>query len=216
MKEKLIHSIGAIARECGFPVEPEAAAESLLLYIEEWRKWNARINLTAEKDAESLIDRHILNSLYYMKGIETPRNILDIGSGGGFPGLPVKAVLPAVPMTLIESNRKRAAFLRQAVRSMGLREMDVLHLRAEQAAGIHSTRYDTVLLRAVGSLEDCLNWSAPFLHPGGRIVIQKEPEAQVPDSVRQNPRLPALTAEIPLAHPSGPRSKLMIFEAGSM
>ncbi len=212
MKDRLIQLIEANTQDSGFPVEPKSAAERLLRFIAEWEKWNARINLTSEKEAALLIDRHIGGSLQYLRGLETPRNILDIGSGGGFPGIPIKAVLPQVPVTLIESHRKRAAFLKQAVRSIGLKEVTVLNVRAEQADAAHRGRYDSVTLRAVGSLADCLRWAAPFLCPGGRMIVQKEPEAGVPETVQSAPGLPALVAEIPLDSPPGPRSKLMVFE----
>lgn len=216
MKKRLLHIIEEICQETGIPVEPERAAGLLLLFIAEWKKWNPKINLTAEKDEDLLIDKHIRASLQYMKGLATPAKILDIGSGGGFPGIPLKAVLPGVSMTLIESNRKRANFLRQVVRKVGLKNVDVLNLRAEDAGADHWGRYDTVMLRAVSSLEDCLQWAVPFLSPEGRVLLQKDPDVEVSEKMRTNPLLPSLVAEIPLPSPATPLSKLMVFGAGSM
>ena len=197
-------------------MKPEEAAGKLLPFIAEWRKWNPRINLTAEKDEIDLIEKHIRGSLQYMRGLETPLNILDIGSGGGFPGIPIKVVLGDISMTLIESNRKRANFLRQVVREMGLQGIRVLNLRAEDAGVEYHGRYDTVLLRAVGTLEDCLEWAAPFLSSGGRVLMQKDPGAVVTKKFQGIPHSPRLVAEIPLLAPGGPLSKLMVFESGFM
>ncbi|MDP6808969.1 MAG: class I SAM-dependent methyltransferase, partial [Desulfobacterales bacterium] len=94
MKKRLINLLSDEKLPLESGVDPEVAAEQLLIYLAEWRRWNAKINLTAETDEHSVIDRHIRDSLQYARAVSPGTRVVDIGSGAGFPGIPLKVVLP--------------------------------------------------------------------------------------------------------------------------
>ena len=108
---------------------PESAAEQLIVYLMEWKRWNAKINLTAERDELSVINKHIYESLQYARVISPTGSLVDIGSGAGFPGIPVKIIRPKLEIVLIESQRKRANFLKAAIRSIELSKIQCVHGR---------------------------------------------------------------------------------------
>lgn len=112
-------------------------------YLDLLLRWNARINLTAVRDPEQIVTRHFGESLFtarhlYPSGWPLATGhwqLIDIGSGPGFPGLPIKIWAPALPTTLLESNQRKATFLREVVRALQLTEVEVLSIRAEAYAG---------------------------------------------------------------------------------
>jgi 16S rRNA (guanine527-N7)-methyltransferase len=118
-------------------------------YLNLLLRWNARINLTAVRDPNNIVTRHIGESLFAAErlfgGREKTGRVIDVGSGAGFPGLPLKLYAPQVRLTLIESNRKKATFLREAVRIMRFTDVEVFAGRAEDYAG-HG---DLITMRAV-------------------------------------------------------------------
>lgn len=142
------------------------------------REGNKRANLTSITDPAEIETRHFLDSLSAalpllerLKAGEAPR-LVDVGSGGGMPGLPLKIVFPAVRLTLVESVNKKADFLRQTVEQLGLQNVEVVAERAEVAARdpAHRDTYDWATARALGSLPVVVELCAPFLLPGGLLV----------------------------------------------
>ena len=152
-------------------VFPELAAENLILYLKEWRKWNAKINLTAECHELSLINKHFYESLQYSQAISNTGLLLDIGSGAGFPGIPIKVVRPSLEVVLIESQRKRANFLKSVIRSIGLSGIRCVHERAEDFSKFQR-KYDFVTLRHVLEPKMSLQLGGKFLRSGGILVLQ--------------------------------------------
>ena len=139
-------------------------------YLDLLLRWNARINLTAVRDPEAMVTRHFGESLFAARLLLAPESkgsAIDLGSGAGFPGLPLKILAPAVALTLIESNQKKAAFLKEAVRALRLTNVDVLAGRAEQC----SATADLVTLRAVERYEQALAVAARMVAPGGRLGL---------------------------------------------
>jgi 16S rRNA (guanine527-N7)-methyltransferase len=122
----------------------------LLIYLELIMKWNARINLTAIRTPEEIVRRHFGESLYVGGHVGTCGTLLDFGSGGGFPGVPIQLVRPDVRVTLAESHNKKAAFLNEVVRNLGL-PTEVWAGRVEAMPG--ERRFDVVTLRAVDHME---------------------------------------------------------------
>jgi 16S rRNA (guanine527-N7)-methyltransferase len=122
----------------------------LLIYLELIMKWNARINLTAIRTQEEIVRRHFGESLYVGGHVGGCGTLLDFGSGGGFPGVPIQLVRPDVRVTLAESHNKKAAFLNEVVRSLGL-PTEVWAGRVE--AMPRERRFDLVALRAVDHME---------------------------------------------------------------
>jgi 16S rRNA (guanine527-N7)-methyltransferase len=164
-------SIDQIARLLK-PYSPEASHElhgKLSAYLDLLLKWNARTNLTAIRDPEQIVQRHFGESLFAGAHLpDTAATLLDFGSGAGFPGLPIQLLRPTLKVTLAESQNKKATFLREAVRTLGL-QTEVWADRVETMA--HERRFDVVALRAVDNMPAALAAAALRVSPGGSLVI---------------------------------------------
>jgi 16S rRNA (guanine527-N7)-methyltransferase len=135
-------------------------------------KWNSRTNLTAIRDPEEMVRRHFGESLFagrmlYPHAESSDETLIDFGSGAGFPGIPIKLLVPALRVTLIESQNKKATFLREVIRALGLKEIQVHIGRAEQS-GITA---NMVTMRAVEKFEESLPVAASMVDPGGRLAL---------------------------------------------
>lgn len=146
----------------GLEAIPELSADTghlcsrLLRYIELIAKWNSTHNLTSVRNPESMITRHMLDSLVILPHVSGP-GIVDVGSGAGFPGIPVALARPEWQVTLVESNQKKAAFLLQAVLELGLPNISVKQGRVEKIK--LENKVDTVVSRAFSSLERFMSLS---------------------------------------------------------
>lgn len=121
----------------------------LATFLELLLKWNARTNLTAIRDPEQIVRRHFGESLFAARHIGPTTSLLDLGSGAGFPGIPIQLLHPELPVTLAESQSKKAAFLREAARTLDL-DSEIWPQRAELLASPRA--FDTVTLRAVDNM----------------------------------------------------------------
>src|ERR1700722_8913522 len=165
-------------------------------YIDILQRWNARINLTAIRDEEEIVPRHFGESLFaaqhlfpgrstlcspvssVLKGFDvaeaqSPKpeaRLADLGSGAGFPGIPIKLWAREVSVTLIESNHKKAIFLREIIRALTLTNINVFPARAEQLAA-SNTLFDVVTVRAVERFTEILPSAATLLAPDGRLAL---------------------------------------------
>ena len=150
----------------------------LATYKRELARWSERIRLVSRGDLARVVELHFVDSLRplpYLPSIVGLR-VLDLGSGAGFPGLVLKIFRPDLRMLLIESSRKKSSFLHHVMRTLGLREATALAMRAEEAAAEndHAGRYGVVLSRALGRLARVIPLSAPFLAPGGALIVFKQ------------------------------------------
>jgi len=140
-------------------------------YLELLLKWNARINLTSVRQPEGIITRHFGESLFAARqlglGDSRKASLVDLGSGAGFPGLPIQLYAPGLSVTLIESNHKKATFLREIARALTLTNVDVFAGRAEDFPGTAAI----VTLRAVEKPERALAAAARLVSPGGRLAL---------------------------------------------
>jgi len=140
-------------------------------YLDLLLKWNSKINLTAVRDPEEIVTRHLGESFFAARRLFPDRDsaatAIDIGSGAGFPGLPLKIWAPALDLSLIEANQKKAVFLREVVRTLSLSQVSVLAQRAEMVP----VRADLVSLRAVERFERALPIVQQLLNSGGRIAL---------------------------------------------
>jgi 16S rRNA (guanine527-N7)-methyltransferase len=146
-------------------------------YEQELLDWNNRFNLTAIRDSEGIRVKHFLDSLSCLLVLKdpTPTRLIDIGTGAGFPGIPLKIVLPNLRLTLVESVGKKADFCRHMVQVLGLDQVEVLQTRAEEL-GLdrnHRERYDWVLARAVAGMPTLAEYLLPLTRIGGAILAQK-------------------------------------------
>ena len=209
----------------GSQSEPSGAAEepaflspsqlqSISTYIDLLSRWNARINLTAIRDPEQIVTRHFGESLFVARALfpgrvdagDSPAHVIDIGSGAGFPGLPIKIWAPGIHLTLIESNQKKATFLREVVRSTKLTNVDVFAGRAEDFPPPGTGRSLTVTLRAVEHFERILTVAASLVPTTGRLAML------IGDSQVQQAQelVPAFTWSLPTVVPLSSRRVLLI------
>src|SRR2546429_7358912 len=151
--------------------------EQFARYRQELLDWNTRINLTAITDPQDVLLKHFLDSLSLLKAYTSPQaRLLDIGSGAGFPGLPLKIACPQWHVTLLEATGKKTLFLRQMVETLQLRNVELIHGRAEELAHkrAHRATFDIVTARAVSALSTLLEYCAPYCRVGGVIVLPKK------------------------------------------
>lgn len=144
-------------------------------YREEVARWSEKMNLTALRTAEEIVREGFLDSLACLRLVPTEASrTLDIGSGAGFPAIPIKLARPSLHLTLVEAARKKATFLRHIVRCLDLQDVRVMRCRAEDLAVDPAEQgvYDLALARAVASLREQVRLAAPFLRPGGLFLAQ--------------------------------------------
>jgi 16S rRNA (guanine527-N7)-methyltransferase len=159
----------------------DSQIDACLVYLVELEKWNRKINLTAIRDEQEIVTKHFIDSFSYLKGFVTAPHmeLLDMGSGAGFPALPIKIAAPDISVTLVESVRKKGAFLRHVIRTLRLERATVLDARIDSLSGEHLTHYDVVTARAFADMETALREGAPFLKPGGVMVLSRGPAESV-------------------------------------
>ena len=139
-------------------------------------KWNRKINLTTLTDPIEVASNHFLDSLVPARFMPPhAAKLLDIGSGGGFPGIPLKVLLPELSVTLIDASRKKVSFLKHVIRTLKLDDIEALQIRAEDLADRLSyvNRFDVIISRALTSLEFFVRLALPLLACGGLIMALK-------------------------------------------
>jgi 16S rRNA (guanine527-N7)-methyltransferase len=146
-------------------------------YASELAAWNERFNLTAITDPAEIEVKHFLDSLSCLLALK-PRagdRMVDVGTGAGFPGLPLKIVLPWLPVTLVEATGKKAEFCRHVVEGLGLESVTVVHARAEDVGQMaeHRQTYHWAMARAVAQLQVLAEYLMPLVRLGGKAIAQK-------------------------------------------
>ena len=186
----------------------ELIASQLVSYLELLVKWNEKINLTSEKTPSEILQRHIFDSLQYARVISPNDDIMDIGSGAGFPGVPLKIVYPSISLTLVESQRKRCSFLEAVVFNLSLQNTRVVNERAEKIST--KPRVGVVILRAVSDIKTCLDLAVSFLVKGGKVVLKKGPEI---NNMAVTPHEEfSLIDDVEVIGFNGKKSSLLVFE----
>lgn len=164
------------SKELGIELS-ERQVKQFLTYLEILRDWNERINLTSLKDPKEIIIAHFLDSLTVSKGIDAidPIRVIDIGTGAGFPGIPLKILRPEISLSLLDSSRKRIEFLKYLSKSLKLKGLEIIWGRAEEYGRKegYQERYDIVLARALARLNILVELGIPFLKIRGLFIIQK-------------------------------------------
>jgi 16S rRNA (guanine527-N7)-methyltransferase len=169
--------LAAGAQALGVPLEP-AQRQSLLALMAELVEWNGRFNLTAITGLADIVDKHLLDSLAVLPHLRGLR-IADIGSGAGFPGLPLAIANPGRRYTLVESTGKKAGFLHHVVEKLALTNVEIVHGRAEALKP--RTAFDGAISRALGPIEEFVRVAGPLLARDGRLYAMKGrvPEAEL-------------------------------------
>lgn len=150
--------------------------KSFLKLLELLKKWNKKINLTSITEDKDIVARHFLDSLSCVLSgkIKSSAKVVDIGSGAGFPGIPIKIAQPDIDLVLLDSLGKRVQFLIEVVKELDLKKTEVLHSRVEDfARGGARGAFDIALARAVGPLPVLLEYGLPLLREGGYLIVQK-------------------------------------------
>lgn len=167
----------------------DATTERFRRYRELLIEWGSRTNLTAVKAPEAIVEQLFIRSFRIAvqaggsvttAGWFDGRRIIDIGTGAGIPGLPLKLILPEADVTLLEANRKKCDFIEHVIKELGLEGVDVINERAETAAHFHDhrERYDLATARGVAKLSVLAEYTLPFLKQGGIAVLPKGPDAE--------------------------------------
>ncbi|MGB2602728.1 MAG: 16S rRNA (guanine(527)-N(7))-methyltransferase RsmG, partial [Candidatus Sulfotelmatobacter sp.] len=199
--------------------------QNISTYIDILLRWNARINLTAIRNEEEMVTRHFGESLFVARHLfpdaarqgKTENNssassacsavqgfvrLADLGSGAGFPGRPIKLWAPDIALTLIESNHKKATFLREVVRALALTEIDILNVRAETV----TRTFDVVTFRAVEGFADALRAAHILLAPAGRLACLIS-SSQLPTA---QSALPDINWHAPIPIPNSQSRQLLV------
>lgn len=157
-----------------------AQEERLLLFLDELLRWNQSINLTAITDRGEAMIKHLVDSLTLLPLLRGDETLLDMGSGGGLPGLPLKIVLPQLQLTSVDAVAKKISFQKHIIRSFALTGAVARHGRLEELGQepLLAGQFELVVARAFASLPDCIRLGRPFLRPGGSLLAMKGPEGE--------------------------------------
>ena len=144
-------------------------------HARELMRWNKTFNITAITDPRDIALKHYLDSLPAARHIPPDATLLDIGSGGGFPGIPLKILMPALTVTLIDASRKKVNFLKHVIRTLKLEHTEAIHGRVEHLANdpCCRQRFDAIISRALSALPAYIRLAQPLLAAGGMIIALK-------------------------------------------
>jgi 16S rRNA (guanine527-N7)-methyltransferase len=148
-----------------------AQQEQLLDYLGLMFKWNSVYNLTSLRDPMQMVTHHLLDSLAAVPAFAGARNVLDVGAGGGLPGIVLAIVRPDMKVSMIDTVHKKTAFLTQVKAQLGLSNVTIYTMRVEQLEV--GDKFDVITSRAFADLSDFVNWSSHLLAAGGRYIALK-------------------------------------------
>lgn len=166
--------LSELLTSCGLDVDAELIP-LLERLVDELLRWNPRRNLTAITSRDEVLEKHLVDSLSLLPFARQASRLLDIGSGAGFPALPLKIVCPELEIVSVDAVGKKIDFQRHVARTLGLKGFTPRHARVEVLTEEHG-RFDLITARALCSLADLVALAEPFLSPGGRLVAMKGPE----------------------------------------
>lgn len=181
LREKLQKGIGKL----GIAL-PAGSEEKLLAYVAMLVKWNAAYNLTAVRDPEQMVVKHLLDSLSILPHVQG-KTLIDVGTGGGLPGFVLAVTKPELQVTLLDSNGKKIRFLRQAIAELDVPNAVAVQSRVEDFA----ERFDVVTSRAFATLADMVDGSEQLLNAGGEFLAMK--------GIRPDEEIAALPASVAVA-----------------
>ena len=153
---------------------------AFMTFLRELKAWNKKINLTSIDKDEDIIVRHFLDSLTVCRFLGGTERVLDIGSGAGFPGLPIKIAMPDTDVVLLDTVTRKVHFIRHIIRTLGLQAtggVEAVSARVEEASIVerYGASFDCVVSRAFSELKNFVAVGLPYLKPGGRLIAMKGP-----------------------------------------
>lgn len=154
--------------------------EEFYCYMKSLIEWNKKMNLTAIIEPKEIIMKHFIDSLTINKYIKEANTIIDVGTGAGFPGIPIKIVSPDKKITLLDSLNKRIVFLENVIEELQLNKIETIHDRAEEMGRNENYReqYEVSVSRAVAPLNVLVEYLIPFVKVGGRSICMKGPKIE--------------------------------------
>ncbi|MFZ3072820.1 MAG: 16S rRNA (guanine(527)-N(7))-methyltransferase RsmG, partial [Thermodesulfobacteriota bacterium] len=165
-QHKIVDMLVAGAKELSIEMR-EGEERAFLIYLEELKKWNEKINLTSLRSDRDIAVKHFLDSLTVARFLKDAgvSSLLDIGSGGGFPGIPIKIVMPELKVTLLEAIGKKVIFLKHIIRTLGLNNIEAIKGRAEDedVIKLYGNSFDCVISRALSSIKDYIGLAEPYI-----------------------------------------------------
>ncbi len=207
------------AAEIGAPLTETQIGE-FGVFLAELQKWNKKLNLTSLKNEIEIVVKHFLDSITPLAHISMGSFIMDIGSGAGLPGIPMKITRPDLRLLLLESRGKKVTFLNNVIRLLKLKNARTLQQRAESKTfqDIMGGHLDVVIARAFGEMENIMDIGAPYLKQGGKLIVMKGPrwkEQSHPKNYQSGTdrliRREVVELELPAL---GDRRALLIYEKG--
>jgi 16S rRNA (guanine527-N7)-methyltransferase len=180
MDNSLSENLSKGAAEIGVCLGPPELA-LFAAYHREILLWNRRINLISDRSSQEIVIRHFLDSLTPAPFLDRPKGaLIDLGSGGGFPGIPLRIALPGLRVTLVEASRKKSSFLSHIVRTLCLGGVQVVRERIEvlTAGETLAGSFDMLISRAAFKLPELVRLASFFLKPGGQLIAMKGADLQ--------------------------------------
>lgn len=172
MNERAKEHLARGAAELGLSLTSHELGK-LYAFAAELKKWSRKINLTAIRTDEDIAVKHFLDSLTLRRVVGARGHLLDIGSGAGFPCIPLKIVCHDLRVTSVDAVEKKVLFQRHAARVLGLHGFEALHARGEELAAHHAGSFDWVVSRAFSDIPTFVRIALPLIRPDGRIVAMK-------------------------------------------
>lgn len=186
-KIEFLRHVKQKAQEIEYTLQKEQL-EQFFTYKELLIEWNKKMNLTAIEQEEDIITKHFIDSLSIASYIPDTAKVIDIGTGAGFPGIPLKILKKDLSITLLDSLNKRITFLEEVIRNLSLENIQAVHARAEELAHEEEYReqYDIAVSRAVAPMHTLLEYMLPYVKIGGKCICMKGPNLQEESKDLQN------------------------------
>lgn len=179
MKEEFKNKLVELSDEIGIQLN-EKQIEKFFKYMNLLLDWNKKINLTAITDMDDIILKHFIDSITILKYINGENKIIDVGTGAGFPGIPIAVMKSDVEITLLDSLNKRILFLENLSKELDLRNVEIIHGRAEDFGKntLSREKYDIAVSRAVANMSTLVEYLLPFVKVGGICICMKGSEIE--------------------------------------
>jgi 16S rRNA (guanine527-N7)-methyltransferase len=171
-----------------------------MIYLSELKRWNKAYNLTGIKKDEDIVIKHFLDSLLYLKAMPTGElRVADVGSGAGFPGIPIKIIRPEIHMYLIEPTGKKCLFLRNIIRHLDLKKTEVIEKRIAEvkADKEFASPVDIAVTRALFDIKEFIKQASHIVKKGGIIILNKGPKAKEEIKMLRNVTYDLLEVKLP-------------------
>lgn len=169
-REELARVLAAGIDEMGLAIDA-AQQDKLMAYLQLMHKWNGVYNLTSLRDPMQMVTHHLLDSLAAVPAFASARNVLDVGAGGGLPGIVLAIARPDMKVAMIDTVHKKTAFLTQVKAELGLGNVTVYTMKVQDLEV--KDKFDVITSRAFADLSDFVNWSGHLLEQGGRFIALK-------------------------------------------